>query len=357
MAVPLFFATMAAEYRLLKRRATTGPPSAGEYERRDTIASLSMGAISLVAPMISARLLRPVTPGRGRFGSALVAVAVTGAAVTTLGDAVARRSAPDTRRQGAARWVSSRVGVLTTVTGGVAVSTAWQARTSAGRLWSRRRRPGRAGAWAHVLAVAGWDFLYYWNHRLMHECRYMWAIHVVHHSSQRYNLSTALRQPVLDAFGTPIPYGLLCLAGVSPAQLETARGINLLYQYWIHTETIGRLGPAELALNTPSHHRVHHGSNRDYIDRNHGSILIVWDRLFGTYRAEREKAVYGLTKNIGTFRIGEIATHEFRSMLGDVARSTSWRERLSFVVRGPGWAERHRVTQPGRPAPRPVRVG
>jgi sterol desaturase/sphingolipid hydroxylase (fatty acid hydroxylase superfamily) len=358
VAVPFYFATMAVENRVLKRRARAGRRSAGEYERRDTIASLSMGTISLLAPMVSARLLRPLTPGRGRFGRALVTAAVAGAAATTLGDLVGRRSEPGTRPHRAARWVSSRLGVATTVTGGLALATFWQTQTSVARLWRLRTRPPiGGGALYFLLAVTGWDFIYYWNHRLMHECRYMWAIHVVHHSSERYNLSTALRQPVLDAFGTPVPYGLLCLAGLSPAQVETARGVNLLYQYWIHTETIGRLGPAEVALNTPSHHRVHHGSNPDYIDRNHGSILIVWDRLFRTFRAEHEAAVYGLTKNIRTFRIGPIATHEFRSILRDVSASTSWRQRLSFVGRGPGWAERHRATELDVPVAELVGVG
>ena len=170
----------------------------------------------------------------------------------------------------------------------------------------------------------------------------MWAIHVVHHSSQHYNLSTALRQPVLDSLGTPLPYGALGLVGLSPLQINTARGVNLLYQYWVHTEAISTLGPAEAAFNTPSHHRVHHGSNSAYIDRNHGSILIVWDRLFRTFQPEKEKVVYGLTKNINTFNVGSITTHEFVSILKDVSASSTWRERISYIVRGPGWADQHR---------------
>jgi sterol desaturase/sphingolipid hydroxylase (fatty acid hydroxylase superfamily) len=177
----------------------------------------------------------------------------------------------------------------------------------------------------------------------MHESRYMWAIHVVHHSSEHYNLSTALRQPVADAVGTFLPYGALCLVGIRPELVASARGINLLYQYWIHTDTIRRLGPFERVLNTPSHHRVHHGSNPQYLDRNHGSILIVWDKLFGTFEPEGDTVVYGLTKNINTFAPARIATHEHRDMLHDVATSTTWRDRLSFVLRGPGWAyARHR---------------
>ena len=125
-----------------------------------------------------------------------------------------------------------------------------------------------------------------------------------------------------------------------PRLIAQARGVNLLYQYWIHTDAIRRLGAAEEVLNTPSHHRVHHGANGKYIDRNHGSILIVWDRLFGTFQREEEPVVYGLTKNIDTYNPARIASHEYRDMLRDVADSATWRDRLSFVLRGPGWAYR-----------------
>jgi sterol desaturase/sphingolipid hydroxylase (fatty acid hydroxylase superfamily) len=237
-------------------------------------------------------------------------------------------------------------GVAAIVSGGLAVTTTWASLTEPDRMWRRRILPtvGRGPA-AVALAIAGWDFIYYWNHRFMHESRYMWAVHVVHHSSEHYNLSTALRQPVADVLGTTIPYGLLCLAGIPPELIGTARGVNLIYQFWIHTETIGRIGPPEAVLNTPSHHRVHHGSNRQYLDRNHGSILIVWDRLFGTFEPEGEPVRYGLTKNINTFNAGRIVSHEYADMLLDVAGSTSWKERLSYVLRGPGWAMRHRQSR------------
>jgi sterol desaturase/sphingolipid hydroxylase (fatty acid hydroxylase superfamily) len=187
--------------------------------------------------------------------------------------------------------------------------------------------------------IVAWDAVYYWNHRWQHESRWMWAIHVVHHSSERYNLSTALRQPVGENLGMFVPYGLLGALGVRPSVIEVARGVNLLYQYWIHTETIPKLGVVEEVLNTPSHHRVHHGSNRRYLDRNHGSILIVWDRLFGTFQREDddEPVVYGLTTNIHTFDPLRIATHEHVAMLRAVARSDGWRERLGHLLRGPGW--------------------
>jgi sterol desaturase/sphingolipid hydroxylase (fatty acid hydroxylase superfamily) len=252
----------------------------------------------------------------------------------------------DQRRRALRRWarrVSSAGGVASVVTGGLAVTTAWASRTGPETLWRRRvLRDRGTGPLALAAAVAGWDLIYYFNHRFMHESRYMWAVHVVHHSSEHYNLSTALRQPVADALGASIPYGALCLLGIRPSLVETARGVNLIYQYWIHTETIERLGRAETVLNTPSHHRVHHGSNQQYLDRNHGSILIVWDRLFGTFEPEGERVVYGLTKNINTFDPLRIAAHEHAEMLRDIARSDTWRDRLSFVLRGPGWATRRR---------------
>ena len=238
-------------------------------------------------------------------------------------------------------------GVGTIALAGTALAATWAERTAPRRLWGRRRLPdlGR-GPLALALAVLGWDFIYYWNHRLMHESRHLWAIHVIHHSSERYNLSTALRQPVADTLGTSVPYGLLCLAGISPELVATARGVNLLYQFWIHTETIGRLGVPEEVLNSPSHHRVHHGSNSQYLDRNHGSILIVWDRLFGTFEREGEPVVYGLTKDIKSFNPGTIATHEFAAMFRDVAASSTWSERLAHVVRGPGWGAARAADHP-----------
>ena len=126
-------------------------------------------------------------------------------------------------------------------------------------------------------------------------------MHVAHHSSERYNLSTALRQPVAESITIAVPYSLLALVGVRPPMIEQARALNLIYQFWIHTEAIRTVGPLERVLNTPSHHRVHHGSNRRYLDRNHGSILIVWDKLFGTFEPEAEPVVYGLTRNIDSY--------------------------------------------------------
>jgi sterol desaturase/sphingolipid hydroxylase (fatty acid hydroxylase superfamily) len=364
VAVPGYFAAMGLEYWAQRRRlGRGGAPSAGDYERQDTLASLAMGSLSLLAPFVVPRLLRPITPGRGRFAKVAVGVAAAAVAATTVADAVARRSerrtagtaAVDGTDPGessppsAVRRLASAGGVAAVAVGGVAITTAWATATTPERLWNRRLVPSMGNGPAGLAAaLIGWDFIYYWNHRFMHTSRYMWAVHEVHHSSERYNLSTALRQPVADALGTMLPYGLLCLFGVPPEAVATARGVNLIYQFWIHTEAVDRIGRAERALNSPSHHRVHHGSNRQYLDRNHGGILIVWDRMFGTFEPEDERVVYGLTTNIDTFNPVRIASHEYADLARDVASSTGWAERLSYVLRGPGWAMRRRAERPGR---------
>ncbi len=354
-SIPIYFGTMAAEHRHLRRRAAEQGPGPADYTPQDTATSLAMGLGSLVVPLVLPRLVRHVVPGRGRHGKVLVGVAAAAAIATTVADRLAGPDRSDddghavpTRRQRLARIArrTRRVtGPVAIGAGTLAVTTSFAARTDARAQWAaggaERDLGGGPVPWA--LAVAGWDFLYYWNHRFMHEVRALWAIHVVHHSSERYNLSTALRQPVADVLGLWLPYGVMARFGIRPHVLTQARALNLLYQYWIHTEVVRSLGTAEEVLNTPSHHRVHHGSQRQYIDRNHGSILIIWDRLFGTFEREDERVVYGLTTNIDTYDPITVATHEYRDIVRDVAGSTSWRDRFGFVLRGPGWAyERHR---------------
>jgi sterol desaturase/sphingolipid hydroxylase (fatty acid hydroxylase superfamily) len=345
VAIPFYFGSMAAERRHLQERAGRIGPSAADYDRPDTVASLTMGVVSLVAPFAAGAVAKRVTPGSGRWGKALVGTALGAAVATAVADRLADAEGPKVRRW--ARKVARVGGPIAVGSGTLAASTLWAERTSPQRQWERggeqRDLGGGPGAW--LAAVAGWDLIYYWTHRLMHEVRGLWAIHVVHHSSERYNLSTALRQPVADVLGCFVPYGALSRLGIRPGLVAQARGLNLLYQYWIHTDAIRSLGPVEEVLNTPSHHRVHHGSNQRYLDRNHGSILIVWDRLFGTFQREEETVVYGLTKNIGTYSPGAIATHEYRDIVRDIAGSSSWRERLSYVLRGPGWAYRRHAEQ------------
>jgi len=191
------------------------------------------------------------------------------------------------------------------------------------------------GPWTWFAAIVAVDFAYYWFHRLHHEIRVLWASHVPHHSSQRFNLSTALRQSWTPF--TALPFYLPLVLFFSPAQIVTAHGINLLYQFWIHTELIDRLGPLEWVFNTPSHHRVHHGANVQYLDRNYAGILIVWDRLFGSFEPERERVRYGLTKNITSSSPVYAAFHEFGAVLRDAVRAGSFRDALGFLLQPPGW--------------------
>jgi sterol desaturase/sphingolipid hydroxylase (fatty acid hydroxylase superfamily) len=189
--------------------------------------------------------------------------------------------------------------------------------------------------WVALFVVE--DLAYYWYHRTHHTIRIFWASHVVHHSSEFYNLSTALRQP-WTPFTAVFFWIPLALAGFSPWMILLQQSVSLLYQFFLHTERVHRLwAPVELVMNTPSHHRVHHGSQSAYLDRNYGGILIVWDRLFGTFEPEGERVVYGLTKNISTFNPARVAFHEFADIWRDVRRASSWRDRVGHLVRHPGW--------------------
>ena len=196
-----------------------------------------------------------------------------------------------------------------------------------------------------VALILAEDFCYYWYHRTSHEVRVFWAGHVAHHSSERYTLSTALRQswtaPIMGVvFWMPLP-----LLGFRPEHVALMSSFSLLYQYWIHTETIGTLGPFEWFMNTPSHHRVHHGSNPQYIDRNHAGIFIIWDRLFGTFEPEVEKVRYGLTKPVGTYNPLVIQFHEFIDIARDVKNARSVREALHAIFRNPGDVPAPRVEE------------
>lgn len=195
------------------------------------------------------------------------------------------------------------------------------------------------GPWAWVLLFFTEDCLYYWWHRASHEVRFMWAAHENHHSSQYFNYSTALRQSYTTPFTVPLFYWVLPLLGFHPLMVVTQISISLIYQFWIHTELIGKLPRwFEFVFNTPSHHRVHHGANVEYLDRNHAGILIIWDRLFGTFEPERAPVVYGLTKNIETFNPLRIAFHEWADMLRAAWNADSWRARLGYLFAPPGWS-------------------
>nr|WP_291840612.1 sterol desaturase family protein [Candidatus Microthrix sp.] len=205
--------------------------------------------------------------------------------------------------------------------------------------WAYRHRVANLGStrFGFTGAMMAWDFLYYWDHRWMHEVRLLWANHVSHHSSERYNLSTALRQPwsgiLTHWVFLPMP-----LLGFTPAMTSKAGLYNLLYQYWVHTEAIDRLpAPVEAVMNTASHHRVHHGANPQYLDKNYAGIFIVWDKLFGTFEPEVRKVKYGLTKNIDTFNPMRIAYHEFADIARDIRAATGVRNKLGHIFGRPGW--------------------
>jgi sterol desaturase/sphingolipid hydroxylase (fatty acid hydroxylase superfamily) len=195
--------------------------------------------------------------------------------------------------------------------------------------------------WSFVLIFFLDDISYYWFHRISHECRLFWSSHVVHHSSQHYNLSTALRQTWSGGFYTFIFWLLLPLLGFHPGMILFQMSVSLLYQFWIHTETIDKLPKwFEAVMNTPSHHRVHHGSNPIYLDRNHAGILIIWDKMFGTFQPElaNEKVIYGMVKNIDTYNPIKIAFMEWVNMFRDVfAGKKSLKNRLLYFIKPPGW--------------------
>ncbi|HEV8324537.1 MAG TPA: sterol desaturase family protein [Myxococcota bacterium] len=160
---------------------------------------------------------------------------------------------------------------------------------------------GAGGAVVWAAAVVGVDFLYYWWHRLSHEVSFLWAAHVVHHQSEDYNLAVALRQAPLTNLTIWVFYAPLALLGVPPLVYATTAAFSTLYQFWIHTELVGKLGPLERVINTPSLHRVHHAINPRYLDKNYGATFMIWDRLFGTYAAEEEPCVYGTVRPLASF--------------------------------------------------------
>jgi sterol desaturase/sphingolipid hydroxylase (fatty acid hydroxylase superfamily) len=191
--------------------------------------------------------------------------------------------------------------------------------------------------WTWLLAIVFYDFCYYWNHRLGHESAVFWAAHVVHHQSQQFNLSTALRQTSSGALLGWIFYLPMALAGVPPEMFAVAALVDLLYQYWIHTELVGKLGWFDRWFASPSNHRVHHAVNDGYVDRNYGGILMVWDRLFGTYAEEREKCVYGTRTPLDSWDPLWANLEVYAELARRSARQARWRDRLRVWFMPPGW--------------------
>ncbi|MEE2566779.1 sterol desaturase family protein [Hyphobacterium marinum] len=197
--------------------------------------------------------------------------------------------------------------------------------------------------WAWILCFVADDFIYYWSHRWAHTVRWFWADHVVHHSSQHYNLTTALRQPWFSVFTLKFMWlgSILILIGFPPGMVAFVGGLNLIYQFWIHTEAIGKMPRwFEAVMNTPSHHRVHHATNPRYLDRNYAGVFIVWDKMFGTFEEERadEACRYGIVRNLGTYNPLVISLHEWWGIAKDVAGSKSPKDALGYIFAPPGWS-------------------
>ena len=204
--------------------------------------------------------------------------------------------------------------------------------------------PGLLGWTAAFLAV---DLAFYWSHRKSHEVNVLWAGHVVHHSSEEYNLTVALRQSSLHGLFTWIFYLPLAFLGMPWEMFVACYGLNLVYQFWIHTREVGRLGVLEWFMNTPSHHRVHHGVNPTYQDRNYAGVFIIWDRLFGTFTPEEEEPVYGITKPLASWNPIWANVHVFAEIWRNVRLTQGWRNILRVVFGRPGW-------RPPEVGPRPA---
>jgi sterol desaturase/sphingolipid hydroxylase (fatty acid hydroxylase superfamily) len=185
--------------------------------------------------------------------------------------------------------------------------------------------------------LLGVDFLYYWFHRMSHEVNAFWAAHVVHHQSEEFNLSVALRQGAFQGWFSWVFYLPLALLGFPPLLFLSVASINTLYQFWIHTRTIGKLGPLEWVLNTPSHHRVHHGRNPKYIDRNHAGSLIIWDRMFGTFQEEEEEPVYGITSPLKSWNPVWANLHYWVELVAKARRAHRLSDKVRMFLKPPGW--------------------
>ena len=207
-------------------------------------------------------------------------------------------------------------------------------------VWSHRLTtiPLRS-AWGLALFFVAVELVYYWSHRLSHEVRWMWATHQAHHTPEQIHFASAYRLGATEVLsGGWLLHLPLYWLGFNPLAVSGALAVNLFYQFWLHTDLVGRLGPLELIFNTPSHHRVHHASNPEYLDRNYGGVLIIWDRLFGTFAEERPdiRIRYGLVHPVGSLNPLRLEFHEWVALARDTARAPSWRARLGAMFGRPG---------------------
>ncbi len=191
--------------------------------------------------------------------------------------------------------------------------------------------------WTWIILFIGVDFFYYWFHRMSHQINALWAAHIVHHQSEEYNLTVALRQSWFQGWFSWVFYLPLALIGFDPIIFLTLSSFNTLYQFWIHTRTIKSMGFLEYILNTPSHHRVHHGSNPKYIDKNHAGTLIIWDRLFGTFQKEEEEVYYGITKPLASWNPVWANLHYWKDLIETAKKSDNFTDKIRVFVKPPGW--------------------
>ncbi len=191
--------------------------------------------------------------------------------------------------------------------------------------------------WSLALVVLLADITYYWEHRIAHKVRLLWTQHAVHHSSRDLNIVTGVRFGPLEGVWSLIAHLPLAFMGFAPEAIIFGLVVVLAYQLWLHTELIGRLGPLEWVLNTPSHHRVHHGCDDKYIDKNYGGILIIWDRLWHTFQAEEETPRYGLTRDFNSQNPVKVWFSEWPRLIRDIKGAKSLRHAMNYLFRPPGW--------------------
>jgi len=182
------------------------------------------------------------------------------------------------------------------------------------------------------------DFCFYWLHRTEHYCRFFWAVHVNHHSSEKFNFTVALRSSALQPLYRWIFFIPCALLGFNGIDIMFIYAVNQTYAFFVHTETVGKLGILEKFLVTPSHHRVHHASNVQYLDKNMGQVLILWDKLFGTFAEETDKPVYGLTKNVHSYHLAKVIFHEWNHIFKDIMKPVSLSHKLRYLFAPPGWS-------------------
>lgn len=194
--------------------------------------------------------------------------------------------------------------------------------------------------WSWVFLFFADEFSYYWYHRMSHQIRFLWASHKVHHSSQKFTLTSGLRVPWTSGFcGSYFFWAWLPFIGIQPYMVLFMKSVSAIYQFWIHTETIYKMPKwFEAFFNSPSHHRIHHSSDIAYLDKNHGGTMIIYDKLFGTYQEEIFKPKYGLTSNIDSTNPVVIELHEWRNLIFDLKNSKTWRDRFHYFFDAPGWS-------------------